>query len=413
MQFDYKENFAHEMDEKDPLRSFRERFLIPRTKNGKEVVYLVGNSLGLQPKKAGNYIQQELEDWANLGVRGHMNAKNPWYAYHELVTESLAKIVGAKPHEVVAMNSLTTNLHLMMVSFYRPTSKKFKIVIEPGAFPSDQYAVTSQIKFHGFDPKEALLEIDSDNILETLKVNGDAIALVMIGNVNFRTGEAFDIKGITKVAHQKNCMVGFDLAHGAGNLSLKLHDDGPDFAVWCNYKYLNGGPGTIGGCFVHERHASNPKLPRFAGWWGYDKTTRFELKSNFVPMQGIEGWQLSNPPIFQLAALRASMEIFDDAGMDKIFSKRDQLTAYLEFCLNQLPKDYVQILTPKNPKKRGCQLSFRIQGNPSEIVKNLDPEGFFCDFREPDILRVAPVPLYNRFHDVFSFAKKLEGYAQK
>ncbi|MBY0356762.1 MAG: kynureninase [Candidatus Obscuribacterales bacterium] len=406
------EAFAQLMDKKDPLAAFRDAFLVPEAKNGEQVVYMAGNSLGLQPQATRDYIDQELTDWADLGVEGHLNAKFPWLPYHENLTAMTARLVGAKPEEVVVMNSLTTNLHLMMVSFYNPTKERYKILIEGGAFPSDQYAVASQATFHGFDPADAILELTprsgeeilrTEDILAYIEEHGESIALVLLGSCNYLTGQAFELEKIAAAARKKGCRFGVNLAHGAGNLELKLHDWGLDFAVWCSYKYLNAGPGAIAGCFVHERQANNPQLKRFTGWWGHDKKTRFLMGPEFVPIPGAEGWQLSNPPIFQLAALRASMEIFDKAGMPAIRHKGDLLTGYLEFLLDRLPENSCQIITPRNKQERGCQLSIRVSKKPKELVENLKANNAICDFREPDIIRVAPCPLYNSFHDVYRF----------
>ncbi|MBZ4397919.1 kynureninase [Myxococcus faecalis] len=419
--FEDSQDFARKADAEDALRSFREQFHFPPGPDGKPVVYLAGNSLGLQPKNAARYVQEEMEDWARFGVEGHHHGRHPWLHYHELVTEQAARLVGAKPQEVVVMNTLTVNLHLMMVSFYRPTKERFKILVEGGAFPSDQYAVASQARFHGFDPREAVLELKprageetlrTEDILATLEQHGHEVSLVLLGSVNYLTGQAFDIPAITHAAHAKGCFVGFDLAHGAGNLKLSLHDDGPDFAVWCSYKYLNGGPGSLGGVFVHERHARSKDIPRFEGWWGHDKATRFQMGPHFDALPGAEGWQLSNPPILQLAALRASFELFDQAGMAALRAKSERLTGYLEFLLDKLPPGYVRITTPRDVKQRGAQLSLRFQGDAPSMLKRLADAGIICDFRKPDIIRAAPAPLYCSFTDVYRFVKTLEGHAR-
>lgn len=415
-EFQSGEDFAIAMDERDPLKAFRERFLFPRGASD-DCVYLCGHSLGLQPKTAAAYIEQELKDWAELGVEGHFHAKNPWMPYHRLLAEQTAELVGAKPLEVVVMNSLTVNLHLMMVSFYYPTKERHKIVVERGAFPSDQYAVQSQIRFHGFDPATSLIELTprpnesclrDEDIVTLIDHQGDEIALIMLGGVNYATGQAFDLANVTRSGHARGCVVGFDLAHAAGNLQLKLHEWGPDFAVWCSYKYLNGGPGCVAGCFVHERHARAWALPRFAGWWGHDEKSRFEMGSNFHPMAGAEGWQLSNPSIVSLAVLRASMDIFHEAGMERLRAKSVSLTSYLEFLLSQNPTANFSIITPRATERRGAQLSIRIPQNGRALCERLAEEGIVGDWREPDTYRVAPVPLYSSYRDVFRFAQRFE-----
>jgi len=412
--FQSGEDFAIAMDERDPLREFRERFFLPSIP-GRECIYLCGHSLGLQSKTAAASIEQELNEWARLGVEGHFHAKNPWMPYHRLLTEQTAELVGANPNEVVVMNSLTVNLHLMMVSFYRPTRERHKIVVEGGAFPSDQYAVQSQIRFHRFDPATSLIELtprageaclrdeDIDSLIER---EGDAIALIMLGGVNYSTGQAYDMARIAELGRARGCVVGFDLAHAAGNLELKLHEWGPDFAVWCSYKYLNGGPGCVAGCFVHERHGREWDLPRFAGWWGHDEQSRFEMGPDFRAMPGADGWQLSNPSIVSLAVLRASMAIFHEAGMERLRAKSVSLTGYLEFLLNQKASPAFSIITPHEEDRRGAQLSLRISQNGRALCKRLAQEGVVGDWREPDVFRVAPVPLYNSYHNVFRFAQR-------
>ena len=416
LQFQPDEKFALAMDADDPLEDFRARFRIPKSKAGEECIYLCGHSLGLQPNTAAAYIEQELEDWANLGVEGHFHGKNPWMPYHRLLTNQTAALVGAKPSEVVVMNSLTVNLHLMMVSFYRPTAQRHKILVERGAFPSDQYALKSQIRFHGFDPTTSLLELTprpgesclrDEDIEATIEREGNSIALILLGGVNYATGQLFDLAAITKAGHQQGCIVGFDLAHAAGNVPLSLHDWNPDFAVWCNYKYLNGGPGCVAGCFVHERHAHSD-MPRFAGWWGHDEKTRFQMGPDFHPIAGAEGWQLSNPPILALAPLRASLDIFSEAGIERLRQKSVSLTGYLEFLLEQQASPKFSIITPREPHCRGAQLSIRIPQNGRSICDRLTSQGVIGDWREPDTFRVAPVPLYNSFHDVYRFAQSFE-----
>ncbi|QXD15706.1 kynureninase [Rhodocaloribacter litoris] len=415
MDFEPTLDFARRMDADDPLAAYRDHFHIPKTADGAECLYFTGNSLGLQPKATREYVLEELEDWARLGVEGHFHARHPWMPYHEFLTGQTARLVGARPVEVVVMNSLTVNLHLMMVSFYRPTPDRHRIVLEAHAFPSDRYAAASQIRFHGYDPSEALVELAprpgedtlrTEDIEAFLEREGESVALVLLGGVNYYTGQAFDLERITRAAHAQGCVVGFDLAHAAGNLALRLHDDGPDFAVWCSYKYLNAGPGSLAGCFVHERHARAFDLPRFAGWWGHDKATRFQMPETFTPMPGAEGWQLSNPPILPLAALRASMDLFDAVGMTRLREKSVRLTGYLAYLLERRVPDRVRIITPADPAQRGAQLSLRVAGG-RDAFERLTAAGVVCDWREPDALRVAPVPFYNTFTDVYRFVEML------
>jgi kynureninase len=412
--FDVSAEFAAQMDARDPLRSYRDRFHIPKAPDGSDSVYFVGHSLGLQPKTARAYVEQELADWEKLGVEGHFRAKHPWLPYHRMLTDHAARIVGAKPIEVVVMNSLTVNLHLMMVSFYRPTKQRHKIVIEGGAFPSDQYAVDSQIRFHGLDPAHSLIELRprsgeatlrTEDIVALIEREGDSIALIMLGAVNYSTGQFFDLQAITRAGHSKGCIVGFDLAHAAGNVPLQLHAWNVDFAVWCSYKYLNGGPGCVAGCFVHERHAVED-LPRFTGWWGHQEPTRFLMGAKFEPTGGAEGWQLSNPPIMAMAPLRASLEIFDEVGMDALRKKSISLTGYLEFLLDSQRSRKFAIITPRDPAQRGAQLSLSIPQRGRLVQERLAEEGVLCDFREPDIMRVAPMPLYCTYRDVHRFVER-------
>ena len=410
-------DYAKQQDQKDELAAYRNRFYIPKDSHGNELIYMTGNSLGLQPKITKTYINQELEDWATLGVEGHLDAKHPWLPYHEFLTENMAKVVGAKPIEVVVMNTLTANLHFMMVSFYKPTKERYKIVIEADAFPSDKYAVESQLRHHGFDVKEGLIlwkspkgeELANYEDLENiLKKQGDEIALIMIGGVNYYTGQFFDLKRITDLGHKHGCKVGFDCAHGAGNVELNLHDSGADFAVWCTYKYLNSGPGSLGGCFVHERHANNKDLNRFAGWWSHNKETRFKMRDEFEQLPGAEGWQLSNPPILSMAAIRASLDIFGEVGMNKLSEKSKKLTGYFEFLLKQLGEEAIKIITPSNPEERGCQLSIQVKNADKSVHKKLTEAGVISDWREPDVIRCAPVPLYNSFQDVYYMVERLQ-----
>jgi kynureninase len=403
------------MDARDPLARFRERFYIPKNKGGADCIYLCGHSLGLQPKTVRSYLEQELRDWAELGVEGHFHAKAPWMPYHRLLTQQTAALVGAQPGEVVVMNSLTVNLHLMMTSFYRPTTARHKILIERAAFPSDQYAVQSQIRLHGLNVETSLVEatprdgepcLRDEDIESLIEREGRSIALILLGGVNYATGQAFDMEGIAKAGHRLGCVVGFDLAHTVGNIPLRLHDWAPDFAVWCSYKYLNGGPGCVAGCFVHERHNRSFDLPRFSGWWGHDEKTRFQMGPDFHPMQGAEGWQLSNPPILALAPLRASMEIFAEAGMENLRAKSEPLTGYLEFLLNQEKSADFSIITPAKEVRRGAQLSVRLRNHGREVCDQLAAEGVIGDWREPDTFRIAPVPLYNSYEDVYRFVKQ-------
>jgi len=408
-------DFAAALDARDPLAHFRDLFCPPKTKSGEDCIYLCGHSLGLQPKSAGDYIAQELRAWAQLGVEGHFHADNPWMPYHRMLTQLTAKLVGARPAEVVVMNSLTVNLHLMMASFYRPSTARYKILVERGAFPSDRYAVKSQIDFHGLDPASSLLELTpradefcmrDEDIESLIDREGESIALILLGGVNYATGQAFDMEAITKAGRRKGCIVGFDLAHAAGNIPLRLHDWGPDFAVWCSYKYLNGGPGCVGGCFVHERHACSPELPRFAGWWGHDEKTRFQMGPEFQAMLGAEGWQLSNPPILALAPLRASMEIFAAAGLEHLRAKSVLLTGYMESLLGQHASSKFSIITPREHERRGAQLSIRLTSHGRSLCDRLAEQGVIGDWREPDTFRVAAVPLYNSYQDVYRFVQR-------
>ena len=420
MEFENSEDFARRLDADDPLVHFRSRFHVPHQTDGSEVLYFTGNSLGLMPKTAVGYVVQELRDWEQLGVEGHVRASHPWLSYHEFLTAQMAAIIGAKPIETVVMNSLTVNLHLLMVSFYRPTAERHKIVIEKGAFPSDQYAVKSQIAFHALStagtqnslieliPRAGESTLRTEDILETIEREGDSIALVLLGGVNYYTGQAFEIKPIAEAGHKAGAIVGFDLAHAAGNLDLHMHDWNVDFAAWCSYKYLNGGPGAVAGVFIHERHATSFDLPRFAGWWGHDKETRFLMGPDFKPIPGAEGWQISNPPILQMAALRASLEIFEEAGMPALVDKSRKLTGYLEYLLDGINDDRISVVTPRDPERRGCQLSIRVKDSGRSLHEKIVAHGVSADWREPDVIRVAPVPLYNTYADVFNFAEILK-----
>lgn len=413
-QFKSELSFAKELDQLDPLKNYCEKFLIPKDKNGNNAIYLAGNSLGLQPKTIRSYVEQELKDWETFAVEGHTQAKNPWLPYHEFLTAQTARLVGAKPEEVVNMNSLTVNLHLLFVSFYRPTKTRHKILIEANSFPSDHYAVQSQINFHGFDIENSLLEmkpregedtIRTDDIEALIEKEGDSIALIWFAGVNYYTGQAFEIEKITKAGQKKGCVVGFDLAHATGNLVLNLHDWNVDFAVWCNYKYMNGGPGAIGGAYVNEKYLTSKNIPKFLGWWGHDKETRFLMDHKYISIPTVESWQISNPPILQLASLKASLDIFDEVGMNALREKSEKLTGYMEYLINENSNNNIKIITPDNSSERGCQLSLRIKNNGKELYKKLLEVGVICDWREPDVIRAAPVPLYNTFEDVYNFTK--------
>lgn len=400
--------FARKLDKSDPLKSFRSDFIIP-----KDQIYFTGNSLGLQPKTTKQFVTTELNDWASLGVEGHFHAKRPWLYYHKFAKKALSKIVGATPDEVVAMNQLTVNLHFMMVSFYKPSAGRFKIIAEAGAFSSDQYAFESHIKLHGLHPDSALIEISpregeyslrTEDIVKVIKQTGDQLALVIFGGVQYYTGQFFDIAAITKAAHEAGAYAGFDLAHAAGNVPLSLHNDGVDFAVWCGYKYLNSGPGGVAGAFVHEKHFDNKELPRLAGWWGYEEQQRFKMKKGFVPMRGVDAWQVSNFPVLSGAAHLASLEIFNKTSTKALRKKSVMLTGYAEFLLKEIDPDekYFKIITPAD---RGCQLSILMKSNGRKVFDKITKAGIIADWREPDVIRIAPVPLYNKFEEVWQFAQ--------
>ena len=410
-------DYAKAQDQKDPLANYREKFHIPKNTDGKEWLYFTGNSLGLQPKQTKNHIQQELDDWAKLGVEGHFEAKNPWMPYHEFLTETMAEIVGAKPIEVVIMNTLTTNLHLLMVSFYQPTNTKYKIIIESDAFPSDRYAVETQLQFHGFDPSESLIEwsprygetlLNIEDLESILKTQGNEIALLLIGGVNYYTGQYLNLKRIAELGHQKGCKVGIDLAHGVGNIQPKLHESGVDFAAWCTYKYMNSGPGSLGGIFVHERYAHDTSLKRFAGWWSQNKETRFDMRQPLDITPGAEGWQLSNPPILSMAAIKASLELFSEVGMQALRDKSIQLTGYLEYLILKLDNKNISIITPKDPEERGCQLSIQVKNANKSLHTKLTEAHVITDWRTPNVIRCAPVPFYNSFEDVYRMVEILK-----
>ncbi|MEI7471091.1 MAG: kynureninase [Chitinophagaceae bacterium] len=415
IQFQNTKSFAQEMDEKDPLKAFREQFYIPVI-NGRESIYFTGNSLGLQPKTTQDYVLNELEDWANFGVEGHFHGNNPWFNYHELFPQQLSPILGALPEEIVVMNQLTVNLHLLMTSFYRPSKERYKIICEAKAFPSDQYAIESQVKLHGYSPVDAIIEVSPrvgehtiqiEDILNTIAANADSTALVLFGGVNYYTGQAFDMELISKAAHHAGAVCGFDLAHAVGNIELKLHEWEVDFACWCSYKYLNSGPGGVAGAFIHQQHTSNKELPRLAGWWGHEKATRFKMEKGFRPIATAEGWQLSNAPILSMAAHKASLDLFEDAGMDRLLTKGKLLSEFLFFIIHDInagfAEDPIEIITPENIKEKGCQVSMLFIKKGKEIFESLKQHGVLADWRDPNVIRIAVVPMYNTFTDVFQF----------
>jgi len=424
MNYENSFEFAQKMDEQDELKDYRNQFHIPVI-DGKETIYFTGNSLGLQPKTTKDYINTELEDWAKWGVEGHFHAKNPWFAYHEIFAEPISKIVGAKPKEVVVMNNLTVNLNLLMVSFYRPTKERYKIVCEAKAFPSDQYALEMQVKCAGYNPNEAIIEVAPregernirlEDIIAAIEEAGSSLACVMIGGVNYFTGQVFNMQAITESAHKVGAYCGFDLAHGAGNIELKLHEWNVDFACWCSYKYLNSGPGGVSGIYVNEKHCNNTELPRFAGWWGHDKKTRFLMEKGFQPMQSAEAWQMSNAPVLTMAAHKASIDIFDEVGMEKLLKKQKTLSGYLEFIVDTISDNYLnktegkwlEIITPRNWDERGCQVSVIAHGFGKALFDQLTNEGVISDWREPNAIRMAPVPLYNSYSDIYRFGEILQ-----
>jgi kynureninase len=418
MRFENTLAFAKKMDEEDPLKDFRDKFYIPII-NGKPCIYFVGNSLGLQPKTTQDHIYTELENWANYGVEAHFHAKIPWVEYHDILIEPLSKIVGCLPQEVVVMNHLTVNLHLLLTTFYRPAKNRYKIICEAKAFPSDQYALESHVKLHGLDPGEVIIEVSpreeeynirTEDILETIADNADEVAVVLFGGINYYTGKVFNMKTITEAAHNAGAYCGFDLAHAAGNVELHLHDWDVDFACWCSYKYLNSGPGNIAGAYIHERFISDASLPRMAGWWGYDKESRFKMEKNFKPIPTAEGWQLSNSPIISMAAHKSSLDIFEEAGMENLLKKSKMLTGYLFFILEEINanKKIIEVITPNDEEERGCQVSMLMLEKGKEIFDALKRHGVLSDWREPDVIRVAPVPLYNTFEDVYQFGQILK-----
>jgi len=418
MEYRFSEEFAREMDQQDPLREMRNEYLFPQHE-GKDVLYFCGNSLGLQPKGAAAILKQELDDWAKFGVEGHFEAKRPWFAYHEFFSESLARIVGAKPSEVVAMNGLTSNIHIMMTTFYRPSGKRNKILCEAKAFPSDQYALETQAKIHGLDPKEVVIEVTPrdgehlirhEDILARIEELGDELVLVMIGGVNYYSGQLFDMQKITEAAHNVGALVCFDLAHAVGNIDLQLHDWNVDVAMWCSYKYMNSGPGSVAGVFVHEKHGNDTSLLRFGGWWGHDKEDRFKMEPDFNPMKGAEGWQLSNAPVFSMAVHRAALDLFDKTSMKELCAKSEKLSGFFEFVVDHISESsdgQFEIITPRDPNERGCQISILAHGAGRELYDELMAQGVVVDFREPNVIRCAPVPMYNSFMDVYGFGKAL------
>ena len=419
MTFENSLAFAQQLDAQDPLKQYQNEFSFPQV-NGKKVIYFTGNSLGLQPKSARTYVDEVMNDWANLAVEGHFYAEKPWWDYHERFANPLSKLVGALPSEVTVMNTLTVNLHLLMVSFYRPTNQRYKIICEEKAFPSDQYLFQSQVRFHGYSPEDAIVEVKRregehnirlEDIVAKIEEVGDELALVLLGGVNYYTGQVFDMKTITQAGHQVGAYVGWDLAHAAGNVELKLHDWQVDFAAWCSYKYMNSGPGNASGCFIHEKHHTNSELPRFAGWWGHNKERRFKMESVFDPIQSADGWQISNLPVLSLAPYLASVELLAKIGMDALIQKRNKITAYLEFVLHQIDREVngnFEIITPSNPAERGCQISVFLHGEGRSLFDYLMKNGVIVDWREPNVIRLAPVPLYTSYEDIYHFGQILK-----
>ena len=423
MIFEHNRGFAQRLDEDDSLKDFRQLFHFPTQKNGSDFLYFCGNSLGLQPRTAKQALDSELEDWANLGVEGHFHGKKPWFHYHKFLTEHSAELVGGRHHEVVIMNQLTVNLHLLMVSFYKPTKTRFKIIMEAGAFPSDMYAIESQVKFHGYDYGEAVIEIEpregehtlrTEDILRTIEENGEQTALVFFAGVQYYTGQFFEIEKITAAAHSVGAIAGWDLAHTAGNLPLKLHDWKVDFAAWCSYKYLNSGPGNVSGVFVHEKHGLDENTHRFAGWWGHKESERFQMKRGYIPEPGAAGWQMSNAPVFGMAVHLSSLEIFHKAGMENIRAKSKMLTAYLQETLkyvqNNNPALDFNVITPENPEHRGAQLSILVKENGKALFDYITENGAIADWREPNVIRLAPAPLYNSFTDIYELGETMKGF---
>ncbi len=419
MTFENSLEFAKELDSQDQLNKYQNEFIFPQV-NGKKVIYFTGNSLGLQPKKTKGYVDEVMNDWANLAVEGHFYSQKPWWDYQERFANPLSKIVGALPSEVTVMNTLTVNLHLLMVSFYRPTKTRYKIICEEKAFPSDQYMFQSQVHFHGYKPEDAIVEIKRregehnirlEDVLAKIEEVGEELALVLIGGVNYYTGQVFDMKTITAAGHKAGAYVGWDLAHAAGNIKLELHDWNVDFAAWCSYKYMNSGPGNASGCFIHEKHHNNSELPRFAGWWGHNKERRFKMEQTFDPIHSADGWQISNLPVLSLAPYLASVEMFDEIGMEALIQKRDKITSYLEFILHEIDKEVdssFEIITPSNPSERASQLSVLLHGEGRSLFDYLMEKGVITDWREPNVIRLAPVPLYTSFEDMYHFGQILK-----
>ncbi|GAA4108344.1 kynureninase [Aquimarina addita] len=419
MQFENTREFAQKLDEQDFLQSYRKEFLFPKV-NDKDVIYFTGNSLGLQPKKAKQFVDEVMNDWASLAVEGHFHANKPWWDYHERLAAPLSKIVGAKPSEITVMNTLTVNLHLLMASFYRPTAKRYKIICEEKAFPSDQYMLQSQVRFHGYDPQDAIVEIKkrkgehnfrTEDIVKTINEVGEECALILMGGVNYYTGQVFDMKTITAEGHKIGSFVGWDLAHAAGNIKLNLHDWDVDFASWCSYKYMNSGPGNASGCYIHERFHNRKDIPRFEGWWGTEKESRFLMKPTFEPMDNADAWQLSNAPILSLAPYLASLTLFEEVGMDVLVEKRNLIVSYLEFILKEIDAQVdsaFEIITPSNPEERGTQLSVFLHGEGKKIFDYLMDNGVITDWREPNVIRLAPAPFYCSFEDMFNFGQILK-----
>ena len=419
MQFENSRLFAQQLDTKDPLAKYRNEFIFPQI-NNKNAIYFTGNSLGLQPKLAQSYVNEIMDDWGNLAVEGHFRAKKPWWDYHERFANQLSKVVGAKPTEITVMNTLTVNLHLMMVSFYRPTTKRYKIICEEKAFPSDQYMIASQVRFHGLNPEDAIVELKkrdgehnfrTEDILAKIEEVGEECALILIGGVNYYTGQVFNMKTITEAGHKIGAFVGWDLAHAAGNIKLALHDWNVDFAAWCSYKYMNSGPGNVSGCFVNEKYHNKKDIPRFEGWWGHNKDRRFLMEPEFQPEDGANAWQISNAPVLALAPYLASLQMFDEVGMDALIEKRNKIVAYLEFILHEIDKEVessFEIITPSNQEERGTQLSVFLHGEGKELFNYLMENGVIPDWREPNVIRLAPTPFYCSYEDMYEFGQILK-----